>query len=123
MAMAVANRHVFLLALAMVLSSSFLFAQATPGPGATKYLCDALSGLCKEIQDLVPVTAMLLVVAAAIIYALGQMFGAETRARATVWATSCLTGAVIGVLIAAIAPSILGILAGQAGPINCGGTC
>lgn len=78
---------------------------------ATGYLCVALNDLCADIRNLIPVAAMLLIVTAAVVYAIGQMFGAETRARATVWATSCLTGAVIGIIIATVAPSILSILA------------
>jgi hypothetical protein len=106
----------YLLSMAMVLA----FITAASASNATQYLYQALSELCKQIQQLIPVAAMLLVVCAAVIYALGQMFGAETRARATVWATSCLTGAVIGVLIASIAPSVLGILAtGQADSVKC----
>jgi hypothetical protein len=35
------------------------------------------------------------------------MMGAETRARANVWATAALTGALIAILIAVIAPSVL----------------
>ncbi|MFA5107923.1 MAG: hypothetical protein WC492_00090 [Candidatus Micrarchaeia archaeon] len=80
----------------------------------TSYLEEALNNLCKELQGLIPVTAMLLVVAAGVIYSAGQFFGAETRARANVWATSCLTGAVIGIIISQVAPQILGIIAGQA---------
>lgn len=72
----------------------------------------ALSDLCKDIQSLIPVTAMLLVITAAVVYSAGQMFGAETRARANVWATSCLTGAVIGIIISQVAPSVLATIAG-----------
>jgi len=45
--------------------------------------------------------------------------GAETRARANVWATSALTGALIGILISVIAPSILQIIAGPTSQIKC----
>jgi hypothetical protein len=83
----------------------------------TEYLQDALEGLCCDLQGLIPVTAMLLVIAAGVIYSAGQMFGAETRARANVWSTSCLTGAVIGIIISQVAPHILGLIAGV--PIAC----
>lgn len=95
--------------LAVVLLLSGILSADT---GATSYLCQALNDLCADIQNLIPVVAMLLVVTAGVVYSAGQMFGAETRARATVWATSCLTGAVIGILISVIAPSILSSLAG-----------
>lgn len=89
--------------------------------GATDYLTQSLSDLCGQIQNLIPVTAMLLVITAGVVYSAGQFFGAETRARANVWATSCLTGAIIGILIAVIAPGVLSQLAGGA-PITCSGS-
>ncbi|VVB66639.1 Uncharacterised protein [Candidatus Gugararchaeum adminiculabundum] len=36
--------------------------------------------------------------------------GAETRARANVWSTAMLTGALIGILIALIGPAVLNML-------------
>lgn len=89
--------------------ASLISAQTT---GGTEYLEQALSNLCGDIQGLIPTAAMLLVIVAGVVYAAGQVFGAETRARANVWATSCLTGAIIGILISQIAPQILSILAG-----------
>jgi len=91
---------------------------AGPGGGISG-LQAALSELCGQLQTLVPVAAMLMVVLASVIYATGQMMGAETRARANVWATSCLTGALFGILISVIAPGILtSISNGQT--ISCG---
>ncbi|MDD5023397.1 MAG: hypothetical protein PHU63_04475, partial [Candidatus ainarchaeum sp.] len=55
---------------------------------------------------------LILVVLAAIIYAAGQVLGAETRARANVWATSMFVGAVIGGLIYLVVPVFLGALLG-----------
>lgn len=80
---------------------------------AVSFLAQSLGDLCHSIQDLIPTTAMMLVMFAAIIYASGQFFGAETRARANVWATSCITGAIIGIIISTIAPDILSQLAGE----------
>ena len=67
----------------------------------------AISALCCGLTSLLPVAAMLMIVIAGVIYAAGQVMGAETRARANVWATAALTGALIGILIYAIAPSVL----------------
>ncbi|MDE1798173.1 MAG: hypothetical protein KGH63_02095 [Candidatus Micrarchaeota archaeon] len=102
----------------VLLAVSILHAQDSC---ATCYLEQSLSDLCGQIQDLIPVTAMLLVITAGVVYSAGQFFGAETRARANVWATSCLTGAIIGIIIAVVAPYILSQLAGGA-PITCGGS-
>ena len=74
----------------------------------------SLSNLCTGLNQILPMAAMLLVVVGAIVYAAGQIMGAETRARANVWATSCLTGALIGILISTIAPAVLQIIAGTA---------
>ena len=57
---------------------------------------------------------MLMLVGAGAIYAGGQMMGAETRARANVWATAMLTGALIGVLITVVSPQILKTMYGEA---------
>ncbi|MFH1447725.1 MAG: hypothetical protein ABIG39_02580, partial [Candidatus Micrarchaeota archaeon] len=45
------------------------------------------------------------------IYAIGQVLGAETRARASVWATAMLVGGVIGLIIAASAQYLVSIFA------------
>ena len=70
----------------------------------------AVSALCQGLTSLLPVAAMLMIVIAGVIYAAGQVMGAETRARANVWATAALTGALIGILIYAVAPGVLGII-------------
>jgi uncharacterized membrane protein len=75
----------------------------------------AMVNLCSSTKSLLPVTAMLMIVFAGVIYAAGQVMGAETRARANVWATACLTGALIGVLIYAIAPSVLQTIYNEGG--------
>ncbi|MCX6770207.1 MAG: hypothetical protein NT051_06070 [Candidatus Micrarchaeota archaeon] len=100
-----AGKRAFYAALFLVLLVSVTF--ATP----TETLLNALKELCRGLRTLVPVAAMLMVLLASVIYATGQMMGAETRARANVWATSALTGALIGILISVIAPAVLGVIA------------
>ena len=95
---------------AFTLSLLASFAFASP---PTSQLKAALTSLCQGLSQMVPVAAMLMVLLASVIYATGQMMGAETRARANVWATSALTGAIIGILISVVAPSVLQIIAGQ----------
>jgi hypothetical protein len=76
--------------------------------------------------------AMLAIVLGGVIYAAGQIMGAETRARANVWATACLVGAIIAVMMAVVGPGVLRIIYGQEltcgtsspAPTTCGGsTC
>ncbi|VVB58407.1 Uncharacterised protein [Candidatus Anstonella stagnisolia] len=97
--------------LAFVVLAGALVAQNSILSGTTV----AIKELCRGVKDLLPVAAMLMIVLAGVIYAAGQIMGAETRARANVWATACLTGALIAVLIAAIAPPMLTAIYGQSG--------
>ncbi|MFA6214108.1 MAG: hypothetical protein WC717_02405 [Candidatus Micrarchaeia archaeon] len=98
----------FPFAFTLLMLAGFAFATNAP----TSQLKQALSELCQGLNQLVPVAAMLMVLLASVIYATGQMMGAETRARANVWATSALTGALIGILISVIAPAVLQTIAG-----------
>lgn len=101
-----------LLLLALLLSP-VLFAQS-PGTNAVGYLETALQDICTQIQDMIPTASMLLVVLGSVLYGSAQLFGnAEIRAKGSVWATSCITGAILGLIIATVAPDILGQLAGQ----------
>jgi len=67
----------------------------------------AMTSLCVGLKSMLPVAAMMMIILAGVIYAAGQMMGAETRARTNVWATAALTGALMAILIAVIAPSVL----------------
>jgi Na+-driven multidrug efflux pump len=80
---------------------------------------DALSSLCTQAKSLLPVTAMLMLIMGGVIYAAGQLLGAETRSRANVWATACLTGALIAILIVVVAPPVLQMMLGDQGTIGC----
>ena len=70
---------------------------------------DAARQMYNDLAGVVPVVSMLMVIGAGVVYAAGQMMGAETRARANTWATAMLVGAIIGILIVVVAPSILKI--------------
>ena len=76
-------------------------------------LTSAINDLCNSLRSLLPVAAMLMIMIAGVIYASGQVMGAETRARANVWATAALTGALIAILIVVIAPPVLGAIYGS----------
>ncbi len=73
----------------------------------------AMSGLCTIVQSFLGIAAMMLIVLSGVVYAAGQVLGAETRARASVWATAMLTGAVIGILIYLIVPGIIATMLNQ----------
>jgi len=75
----------------------------------------AMNSLCLGLTQMLPVAAMLMIILAGVIYAAGQMMGAETRARTNVWATACLTGALMAILIAVVAPSVLNMIYNPSG--------
>jgi len=75
--------------LALLLLCTVLMAQPAP--------VDILQQQINTIQLILGALMMLLVVIAAIVYSVGQLFGAELRARATVWAKSML--AAVGVAL------------------------
>lgn len=74
---------------------------------AASTIQSALQDLCEISQTFLAATIMVLIVLAGAIYAAGQILGAETRARASVWATAMLTGAIIGALIYIVTPILL----------------
>jgi hypothetical protein len=79
----------------------------------------AVNQLCVGLKNLLPVAAMMAIVLAGVIYAAGQMMGAETRARANVWATAALTGALIAILMAVVAPAVLNTIYTGQGTVQC----
>ncbi len=100
---------------------AFAFASNTlPSTGPLTSVYKSINNLCYSLVTLLPVASMLMVVVAGVIYAAGQIMGAETRARANVWATAALTGALIGVLIYAVAPSVLKTIYGTGQEVSCG---
>jgi hypothetical protein len=87
-----------------------LFALCGTGFAGVINIGKTISTMCTEISDILPVVCMLMIIGAGVVYAAGQIMGAETRARATQWATAMLIGAVMGILIITVAPSVLSIM-------------
>ncbi|MBU0590941.1 hypothetical protein KKD40_01915 [Candidatus Micrarchaeota archaeon] len=77
---------------------------------ASSNICSALQTLCKTSQVFLGAAIMVMILMAGATYAIGQLLGAETRARASVWATAMMTGALIGALIYLITPAIIAVL-------------
>ena len=95
--------------LVVLVAVSLGFAVVT---GPLSSVGSAINDLCIGLRAMLPVAAMLMIILAGVIYAAGQMMGAETRARANVWATAALTGALIAILIAVVAPAVLNTING-----------
>ncbi|VVB66638.1 Uncharacterised protein [Candidatus Gugararchaeum adminiculabundum] len=100
------RRKLYILWMLGILAIGFVSAAST-GLGGIE---GTVSSICGTFKTLVPVVAMLMLLAAGALYAAGQVMGAETRARANVWSTAMLTGALIGILIALIGPAVLNML-------------
>ena len=84
--------------------AAFAFSDDEKGLGLVAV---AVQQMCNDLVCVLPVVAMLMVIGAGVVYAAGQMMGAETRARANTWATAMLLGAIIGILIVVVAPAVL----------------
>lgn len=97
------NRYALVMLLAVALGGNLLVAADPGGIGGQ------LSNIMTQIQTLVPVVALLMIVLAGLVYAAGQVMGAEMRSRASVWATSLLVGAIIGLILAASAGPIVSL--------------
>src|SRR3989344_6103490 len=98
------------LALAVI---SLAFLQGCTSDNGIVRVGIAVNQLCISLKGILPVASMLMVLVGASVYAAGQLMGAETRARANVWATAALMGALVGLLINSIAPPILSPIYGS----------
>ena len=108
------SRYIGLLTLTLLLLNISIL---SANEGATG-IGDALKGLCGQVKQFLGAAMVLMILLAAITYAVGQVMGAETRARATVWATAMLTGAVIGAIIYIIAPYVIEKIIGTDGNVT-----
>ena len=87
---------------------------------AVENISTALSELCNLSRTFLGAAIMIMIILAGATYAIGQVLGAETRARASVWATAMLTGAIVGALIYVITPFVVGyILGAESGTGGC----
>jgi Na+-driven multidrug efflux pump len=73
----------------------------------------ALSGFCTDLYSYVGDLAFIMILMSAIVFAVGQFFGSEARARANVWANSMFIGALIGLIMVILVPWFLGLLLGS----------
>jgi hypothetical protein len=101
-----------------ILILAFGFVSATSCVAGTT--CGSLSGaaalncamcqVCLLVSGLLPIMAFVLFVLSGVVYAMGNFFGAETRAKAIGYAMNMLTGAIIALLISIIGPTIINAL-------------
>ena len=93
---------------------------AVMGISGSVSLASGFNDLCKNVKTAVPIVAFTMMILGGIIYGAGQIMGAETRARANVWATAMLTGGIIGLIIAASAPYVIGFTVNLFGGVTLG---
>ena len=96
------NKSMILLA-TMLLVFGFAFA-------GTGQITTALSGVKDILCSILPIVIMLAVVIAALLYAVGQLGSAESRAKFHGWATNILIGAITALIVLIMVPFFLGAL-------------
>ncbi|MEM3364506.1 MAG: hypothetical protein QXS93_03285 [Candidatus Micrarchaeia archaeon] len=96
------NKYGYFALVALLLAINVAFA-------ANTQLISQLEGIKNSLKTILPIVAIVMIVLAGVVYAAGQVMGAEMRSRASVWATSLLVGAIIGLILAASAEAIVGL--------------
>lgn len=99
----------------MIAFFAFAFLGTVIGTNATD-LSTSLSSIRDSISNLIPVVSLMMIVLAGLIYGIGQVMGAEIRGRSAVWAQALLIGAILGLVIAAMAQPLVDLFSG-ASPI------
>jgi len=124
--------------LTMLLAFGAAFAQRAIDPddcsiyGSGGYSCDAAPSQCKTVCALsgvkgllcqvLPIVIMLAIVIAAILYAVGQLGSAESRAKFHGWATNIVIGAITALIVILIVPWLLaGLMPGGKDLLDCAG--
>lgn len=77
-------------------------------------LTESLKSIQSQIEAIIPVVSLMMIVLAGLIYGIGQVMGAEIRGRSAVWAQALLIGAILGLLIAALAGPLVNLFSGAA---------
>jgi len=116
--------------LATLLMFGFAFAECLDD--YTGVDCASVASECKTtcalysvkglLCTVLPVIIMLAIVIAAILYAVGQLGSAESRAKFHGWATNIVIGAITSLIVLLMVPYLLGMLlpTGTGSLINCG---
>jgi uncharacterized membrane protein YraQ (UPF0718 family) len=76
-------------------------------------LAYGLNNFCIMLKNLLPIVVVALFALAAIVYAIGQVFGAEMRSKATSWAMNMVVGGIVALIIWLLAKPIIQMLIGE----------
>jgi len=104
----------FIILLILLFALNFIYADDATCSTTTdsSKIKHAVCAVYDVVNDVLPVIAFVLFVLAGAVYAAGQFFGAEMRAKAVGWAMNMITGAIIGLILEAVLPSVLTSLGG-----------
>ena len=94
-------------AFSLIILLGFAALGAATTPPTTDDLVNGMRCLCGTVVSLMPAICLLLIMVAGVVYAGGQVGGAETRAKAQGWATTMVIGAVIGIMLSIILPAFI----------------
>ncbi len=75
----------------------------------------AMCNLYNFLRDILPVALVLVIILAGVVFVIGQALGAETRARANVWATNMIIMSVIAVIVVYLFPWLIDQLVPELG--------
>ena len=106
----------------LLLALALVVAVGVAGTDATQNIKSVVTEFRNLFCNLVPVAIMLAVAAAAVIYAGGQMLGAEQRAKTASWAAGLMTFAIVAGLVYVLVPWIIETIAAGtnlATAVNC----
>ncbi len=103
----------YLIALLAVVAMVSATAGDNPVNNINKVVYNFKSVFC----NMVPIAIMLGIAASAVIYAAGQMLGAEQRAKTASWAASLMTFSVVAGIIYVLVPWIIQTIVGSSSPL------
>jgi predicted Co/Zn/Cd cation transporter (cation efflux family) len=86
---------------------------------ASDNLTTTLTGIYCLLYGIIPLMAFVLFTLAGAAYGIGNFFGAEVRAKANSWAMSCITGAIIALIIVLFSDILINNLIGSSYTITC----
>jgi ABC-type multidrug transport system permease subunit len=76
-------------------------------------LYDLLNFVCGTLVMLLPVVALSLLVMAAVVYGIGQVFGSEMKSKAQSWAMGMIVGMLISLIIWLVSKPLITMLLGE----------
>jgi len=97
---------VFML-IGLLFAMNFVMADTGLDTGA---LDTVMCNMVNVLRNLLGPLSFLLIVAAALVYAGGQLGDAQIRAKATGWATMGIIGAVIAFMISVVGPEVIRLM-------------